>query len=482
MWYNVSVNASPITKAERIKNTLRETKERRKTQRVSVYELKLQNLSKRKIALLERAFLEAKWLYNWLVSDTDGLDATVHKVKTVEVKVEDHYEQRELTVLGSQIKQEIANRIKNNLRSLGQLKKNGHKVGALKHKSFVNSIPLQQYGNTYKLDFERKRVRIQILGVFRVLGLHQIPDDAEIANAVLVRKPSGYYLHVTCYRSKDRCVPVDKIGDAVGVDFGISSKLTLSNGIKIDFEVRESLRLKRLQRKLSKKRMGSKNRERVRFLLNKEHEKLERRRRDAQNKVLAFLKHYGKVVFQDDYVKGWSSLWGGSVHSSGIGGLKSRLRHSLETAIPVERMVTTTRECFACGLRHELSLSDRVIVCECGWECDRDVNAALVILRKGLRLSLDQAVGLGRSELTPLESETAARILGSNPYIRVSFLGEGGSLLRRKQEETTGAVLELWDRLARAAEAGLSDEAFRLEVLSVVEQFRELLTALDERG
>ena len=44
------------------------------------------------------------------------------------------------------------------------------------------------------------------------------------------------------------------------------------------------------------------------------------------------------------------------------------------------------------------------------------------------------------------------------------------------------AVLELWDRLARAAEAGLSDEAFRSEVLSVIESFRKLLTALDERG
>jgi len=45
-----------------------------------------------------------------------------------------------------------------------------------------------------------------------------------------------------------------------------------------------------------------------------------------------------------------------------------------------------------------------------------------------------------------------------------------------------GAVLELWDRLARAAEAGLSDEAFRSEVLSVIEQFRKLLTALNKRG
>ena len=42
------------------------------------------------------------------------------------------------------------------------------------------------------------------------------------------------------------------------------------------------------------------------------------------------------------------------------------------------------------------------------------------------------------------------------------------------------AVLELWDRLARAAEAGLSEEAFRSEVLSVVEQFREILNAILE--
>jgi len=55
------------------------------------------------------------------------------------------------------------------------------------------------------------------------------------------------------------------------------------------------------------------------------------------------------------------------------------------------------------------------------------VNTAIVILRKWLNLSPDQVVGLGWSELKPLERETAARILGSNPYIRVSHLGEGGS-------------------------------------------------------
>jgi len=150
------------------------------------------------------------------------------------------YEQRELTVLGSQIKQEIADRLKDNLLALGKLKKNGRKVGALKCKRFVNSIPLKQYGVTYNLDFARNRVRIQKLGKFRVLGLRQIPADAEIANAVLLRKPSGYYLHVTCYLPKDSRTSPNPIDKDIGIDFGV---------MRMDFEVHETRRLKQLGRK-----------------------------------------------------------------------------------------------------------------------------------------------------------------------------------------------------------------------------------------
>jgi len=94
-----------------------------------------------------------------------------------------------------------------------------------------------------------------------VLGLHQIPAEAEIANAVLVRKSSGYYLHVTCYLPKDSHTSLNSVGKDIGIDFGVSSKLTLSNGIKIDFEIHETPRLKRLQRKLSRTQKGSRNRE-----------------------------------------------------------------------------------------------------------------------------------------------------------------------------------------------------------------------------
>jgi putative transposase len=411
-----------MTKAERIRNTIRETKERRKDLRPVVFRLKLQNLSRKKAEILERAFLEAKWLYNWLVSDLERLNIPANKVDTVEVKVGDVFEERQLVALGSQVKQEIADRLKDNLSALAKLRENGHKVGHLKPKKFVNSIPLKQYGVTYSLNFARNRVRIQKLGSFRILGLHQIPSDVEIASAVLVRKPSGYYLHVTCYLPWEYFRRPYKLGEAVGGDFGVETKITLSNGIRIDFEVHESPRLKWLQRKLAKAKGGSKNREKIRLLLRREYEKLNNKRRDAQNKILAFLRLYGKVVFQDDYVKSWAVLFGRQVHSSGIGGLKARLKNSLEAPVLVGRFEPTSQECYACGKRHKLSLSDRVIRCDCGWICDRDLNAALVILRKGLGLSPDQAVGLDRPELKPLEKEAAARILGSNPCIRVSFL------------------------------------------------------------
>jgi len=315
-------------KVQVIRKAIQETRQRRKNQKVVVYQLKLQNLSERKQELLARVFVEAKWLYNYLVSDISRLNVPANKISTVQVKVSEAFEQRQLLVLGSQVKQEIADRLRDNLRALDKLKKKGYNVGTLKPKKFVNSIPLKQYGVTYKLNFAYNRVRIQKLGDFRVLGLHQIPKGAEIANAVLVRKPSGYYLHVTCYLLKEH-FKKEHIAEAVGIDFGVSNKIILSNGLAIDFELHETRRLKKLHRKLSRVKSG-------------------------------------KV--------------------------------------------------------HKLSLSDRTMRCDCGWVCDRDLNAALVILKKGLELSEQNFVGLDRPEVKPLEKGAAARILGSNPHIRVSLL------------------------------------------------------------
>ena len=185
-----------MTKAEKVKQTIKETKERRKNLIPVVYQLKIQNLSKTKEEKLGRVFLEAKWLYNWIVADVSRIKISTKEIKEVDVKIGDEFEKREIKYLGSQLKQAIQERVKNNLKSLKALKENGHKIGRLKFKKSISSINLKQYKVSFDIDFKRNKVRIQGLGWFRVLGLHQIPldQDHEIANAQLIKKPSGYYV------------------------------------------------------------------------------------------------------------------------------------------------------------------------------------------------------------------------------------------------------------------------------------------------
>jgi len=152
-----------VEKNEAIKNSLKETKERRKTQTPVVYELKLQNLTDKDIETLERLFLEAKWFRNFVVADiTNRLNKNTWKLKEVDVKLKDKLEKREITHLGSQIKQEIVDRVGDDLRALHNSRAKGNIVGTLKFKSEVNSIPLKQYGITYGIDFKHNKVHLSL--------------------------------------------------------------------------------------------------------------------------------------------------------------------------------------------------------------------------------------------------------------------------------------------------------------------------------
>jgi len=416
-----------MNKAEKIKQTLKETKERRRNLIPFVYQLKIQNLSKVREEKLNRVFIKAKWLYNWFVADINRVNIPTKEIKEVEIKVGNKLEKREIKCLGSQIKQGIQERVRNNLRVLKVVQEKGYKVGRLKFKKAVSSINLKQYKVSFDIDFERKKVRIQGLGWFRVLGLHQILQDCEIGNAQLIKKPNGYFVYLTCYVKKER-IERDKVRDAIGIDFGVANKLTLSNGLSIDFEVKESKRLKKLQKELAKKKKGSRNRVKVQEKIQREYERLKNRRRDIHNKLLALFRHYGVVVYQDDNIKAWKEGWFGSqIQYTGIGKLKARLRNNLAT-IAVKRFEATTQECCVCSCKQKLNLSKRIYHClVCGNTINRDLNSAINILKKGLELSQNKVVGADHPELTPVERELVAKILGSNPYIKATVLAEAGS-------------------------------------------------------
>ena len=82
----------------------------------------------------------------------------------------------------------------------------------------------------------------------------------EYANANLLKKPDGYYLKVTCYINKDSLPKATTNGKEIGLDFGIKTNITTSEGEKLDVSIEESERLKMLQRKLQHQKKGSNRR------------------------------------------------------------------------------------------------------------------------------------------------------------------------------------------------------------------------------
>jgi len=115
-----------------------------------------------------------------------------YKVKTVHVKICNTFQEREIQVLSSQMKQALIKRLQDNVRGLVKLKKKGVKVGKIKFVKAVHSIPLMQYGVTYWVKNDNKMVHIQYIGNFKVSGLDQIPENAELSSANLVERKGDY--------------------------------------------------------------------------------------------------------------------------------------------------------------------------------------------------------------------------------------------------------------------------------------------------
>lgn len=382
-------------KNARIAATMRETKQRRQTQTCRVFQIKLQNnsLSQQQRVALKMLFVEAKWLYNHALSQ--GI--TDYKPgRTVEVRnKEGELETRNLSIIGSQMKQSVLSGMTASLRSLASHKKAGRKVGSLKYISQYTSVDLKQYGTTYKMRGNRVRVQ-NIPGWVKARGLHQL-EGWELANAKLVSKPDGYYLHVTAFRAKEEVRDEFIPGTAVGLDMGLATHITLSDGQKISVTVRETDRLKRLQRKLSKQTRGSNNYSRTRTLLQREQQKSTNRRNDIANKVVHNILLNEQVFMQDENLTAWRTAFGGSKqHGSILGRVKNKLIHH-ERVIVLRKNAPTTKTCL-CGRKNAHSLRDRTYSCSCGYVADRDVHAA----RNMVRLSIP----VERRESTLVENES----------------------------------------------------------------------------
>lgn len=367
----------------KIRATRQATALRRKSQVVKCYELKIvqKRLNREQKEQLTQLFLEAKWLYNFLLSEKkkqevylNCLNPTSYKEVTTLDK-DGNKVVHKLTRLRSSYKQTIHMRMISNEKTIRTLFKKGlQKHGSLKFKSEFTCIPLKS------IDWKFVSLRtIKLAGISKpvlVRGTKQIPKNCEFANANLVKKVDGYYLKVTCCIDKENFSEPKKNGKEIGLDFGIKTNITTSEGEKINVSIEESERLKRLQRELSRRKKGSNNRFKTIKLLRREYLKLSNRKTDKANKIVHKFKAYDCVAMQDENIAGWHKQFGRQVQHSCMGLIKGKLKMLPQTVV-LDRMIPTTKLCSNCGtLNQYLTLEDRVFNCGCGYVEDRDVHAA----------------------------------------------------------------------------------------------------------
>ena len=290
------------------------------------------------------------------------------------------------------------------IRSLIKNKFQNH--GQLNFKSELNCIPLKQYGNSYVFKSFNK-VRISgISGKLLVRTGNQLQIADELANANLIKKPDGYYLKVTAYINKENYKQIETNGKEIGLDFGIKTNITTSEGEKLDVSVEESDRLKKLQRKQFRQVKGSNNRYKTIKKIQREYQKLSNKKQDKANKIVSKLKRYETIVIQDEQISNWHRTYGRTVQHSCMGLIKTKLKQ-LPQIIVLDKWIPTTKWCPRCGRLHGMPTDVRTYVCECGYHEDRDVHSANnMITIKDLILT-NTSVPMERRESTLEEFKTA---------------------------------------------------------------------------
>ena len=373
----------------KIRENGKATRERHSHMDCRVISVKIQEnrLSKAKLEKLKRFFLEGKWLYNAVAaSETLVLDNT----KTVQIKVKDTFEEREINTLSAQMKQSIVDSVKTNISNLSKAKKKGLKVGRLKFKKECNEINLKQFGQTYAIKGKNK-IRVQNIGVLTISGLEQINlDEVEFANAKLIQKPSGFYINITVYSNKQPQVQAEK--EILGLDMGIKDQLTFSNGVKVNFYLEESEQLKGLTRKLNRQHKDSNQYKQTLNRIKRIYEYYNNKKKDVVNKLNSVLSKNYIICFQDELLNQWKRTkskrrfsFGRKVQHGILGRVKDKLKKNTSNVM-LESSVPTTQTCPMCGCLTKHSLDKRKYCCShCGFENqDRDVHSAnMMVLLSG---------------------------------------------------------------------------------------------------
>lgn len=305
----------------------------------------------------------------------------------------------------SKMLQMICSQLAGAQKALITLNKSGYKTGELKFAKYgkYNTFTYNQSG--FKI--ENGTLYLLKIGKIKIIQHRPIPDGAKIKQIVVTRtKSRKWYACVTC--EIDVALPKISLQNTVGIDVGIKNFAYDSDGFVIQNPLNYSKMLKplaRVQRKISRRQLGSNNRKKAVKWYQVIHERIKNRRKDFLHKLsTTYAKKYD-IIFLERLTKlnmAKNHSLARSVLDSGWGIFEMMLDYKcMMVEVPSRN---TTVDCSRCGNQVPKSLAVRIHRCDvCGLVLDRDYNAAINILKKGFDIFGIHNVPQELREFTPVE-------------------------------------------------------------------------------
>jgi putative transposase len=237
-----------------------------------------------------------------------------------------------------------------------------------------------------------------------------LPEGVTPSTVTVSRDTAGRYF--VSLLVEEEISPLPPVEAQVGLDLGLHDTVVLDTGEKVGnprFFQRDAKRLAQAQRRLAKKKFGSRNRDQARRKVARVHARIADRRRDFLHQLSTRLIRENQTICVESLrVKAMVKhpTLARAISDVGWGELVRQLTYKAEwygrTLVAIDKWYPSSKRCSECGhVLVSLSLDTRQWTCpECGSVHDRDVNAAKNVLTAGLAVSAcGEAVRPGRVRL-----------------------------------------------------------------------------------
>jgi putative transposase len=268
------------------------------------------------------------------------------------------------------------------------LKKQGKCIGIVGYPRFkTKEKGLGSFRLTGAIAVHPEAIVLPRLGRLRLKEHGYLPTGGVTVLSATVSERAGRW-YVSLQVEQEQVVPHND-GPVVGIDLGIKSLATLSDGEVIPNPrhlKRHLKKLKRMQRVVSRRQKGGKNRKKAVHKLAKLHRQIKNQRRNTLHQVTTRLaKTKSVLVLEDLNVSGMlkNHRLAQAIGDVGFYEFKRQLLYKANwygaRVILADRWEPSSKRCSGCGwLDEDLTLSDRTFHCErCALTLDRDLNAAI---------------------------------------------------------------------------------------------------------